>query len=565
MRSLTLLATLVACSAPSLSRAPDGHDSEPPLAEGDAAAETIPDAPDPSAEIFDLGLVRSIRLDLDDEDWADIRDDPWSKNWHQADFHWEGETVNRVAVRAFGSGSVRSGKPPLKISFDRLEDGQEWRGLDELKLDNSSQDYGFLNEAIATTALRRAGLPTARTGWATVQVNGAPVGFYVVMESIDDRYVERWYGSDEGHLYSTNEHYYGRGLKPLDDPLTWYEPQTSAGGDGQDLVELTQIIASGSDAELLEVLDLAQFTHVSVARSVLGSLDAFSADGNNFYLYDHQGRWKLLPWDFDVEMGYPWYFSTALAVDPTQPWTSSPWSADCVTGEDYADPVLLRSIAMGTDIDALVQELIADPLSWERLSADVVAAAELIRPYVWDDSLGYGSYFEIRQADLRLFLHSRLSRLAEGEVADCPEPEEGVLRATDLSPSGTVSWGTLDLDSTTTWGPGFIVAGEHHCTGVFAHAASTVTLQVPEGYGSLSGASGLQDWNRVSSCGDGATFHVLQDGVALWSSDTVMPYQQAMSFGPLEVEPGTVQLVTGVNADYSCDTTAWVDLELAPE
>ena len=529
-----------------------------------AGAEWIPDAPDPTDAIFDPHSVATIALTMEASAWADISGDPWAKNWHEASFEWQGEQVDGVAVRAFGAGSLVAGKPSLKLSFDRLTDGQLWRGLDELKLDNSSQDWGYLNERIGTEVIRGMGLPAARTGWATVTVNGAAVGFFVVMESIDDRYVERWYGHDDGPLYSTNEHYYGLGLNPTDDDmLTWYEPQTSFEGDGLDLEALVEVIATGSDEQLLEVLDLEQFMRVSVTRSVMGSLDAFSADGNNFYLFDDQGQWKLLPWDFDAELGYPYYFETALGVDPWQPWTSSPWSYNCVTYADYEDPVLKRALAMGMDPQAVIDEALEGPLDWETVNPKVREAADLIRDHVWDDYLGYGAYFECRQANLQLFLHTRLSNLAGRDVADCPDPDDGVLRVADLGPTGSVGWGNLLVDSSN-WGPGLMINGQHYCSGLFAHAPSTVSISVPDSYGTIRGAVGLQDWNRTTVCDNGATFEIHQAGQLLWSSELIQGYQDAVAFGPVAVQPGSVELIAGDNGNYSCDTTAWLDVELEP-
>ncbi len=568
---LAVLLALAACTPRGLPLAPpqdSGFEQQDSTPAGDdtAGSEWIPDAPDPTDTIFDPTAVATIALTMETESWADISEDPWAKNWHEASFEWQGERVDGVAVRAFGAGSLVAGKPSLKISFDRLNDGQLWRELDELKLDNSTQDWGFLNERIGTEVMRGMGLPAARTGWAQVSVNGDPVGFFIVMESIDDRYVERWFGHDDGPLYSTNEHYYGLGLNPTtDDMLTWYEPQTSYGGDGQDLAALIEVVANGSDEELAAVLDVEQFARVSVTRSVMGSLDAFSADGNNFYLFDDGGQWKLLPWDFDVELGYPYYFDTALGVDPWQPWLSSPWSYNCVTYAEYEDPVLKRAVAMGIDLQAVIDEAITGPLAWETVSEQVRSSAELIREHVHGDVLGYGPYFDCRWASLLLFLHTRLSDLAGRDVAECPEAAEGVLRSSDLEPTGTVGWGALTVDETGYWGPGLMINGTHHCTGLFAHAPSTVTITIPEGYGILNGAVGLQDWNRTTVCDNGAAFEIRQGGVSLWSSELVQGYQDAVPFGPIALQPGTAQLIATDNGSYSCDTTAWLDLELSPQ
>lgn len=284
---------------------------------------------------------------------------------------------------------------------------------------------------------------------------------------------------------------------------------------------------------------------------------SFSADGNNFYLFVDEGQVRIVPWDCDVDLGV-WYLPTALSVDPRQPWLTSPWRYNSKSYAAYTDPVLLWNLEQGRDPEALIEELLAGPLDWATMDAEVVEAVELIRDEVHADVFGVGSSFEVRAHAVRLFLHSRWSALAGQDVADCPESEG--LQVADLDPSGSVGWGSLMVDSNN-WGPGLMVAGEHQCTGLFAHAPSTVTLQIPEGHGELSGGAGMQDWTRAA-CGDGSVFSVWQGDKELWSSDTVLEYEPATTFGPLGVQPGEVVLRVEENSSYSCDTSAWVDLEL---
>lgn len=536
---------------------------DPGVERGPAATtvggEILPASQDPSDAVFDPTTIHDVALELAPADWASVRDHPGAKLWVRADFAWDGERVARIGVRAFGAGSLIAGKPSLKLSFDHEVRGQDWRGLDELKLDNASQDPGFLNEYLCTSAMRRAGIPAGRTGWARVTVNGAPAGFFVVLESIDDRFVQRWFGHDDGALYSMNGHHWGQGLNPMADPLTWYEPETAFGGDGHELAAAAAVVATGSPAEVEAAVDTAGFLRESVARSVMGSQDAFSADGNNFYLFDDHGRIRIVPWDFDVDLG-AWYPDTVLTVEPRHPWTTSPWSRNSLTGVPYTDPVLRRALDRGADVDALTAELLAGPFAWESMDAQAAAAIALIRDAVHADVLGRGAAFDQRAFDLRLWLHGRWSTLAGREVAYCPAAPTGVLRAADLAPTGTVGWGELLIDRSH-WGPGFTVAGAHHCTGVFAHAPSTVTITVPAGYGRLRGAVGLQDWRQ--RCGDGARFTISQSGVDLWTSPDLHNYDAAVAFGPLALAPGPATLTTSPLGEYSCDTAAWLDLELA--
>lgn len=511
--------------------------------------------PDDAEPVFDPTTIADITLTMDPADWDDIRTDPRAARWHEATFTWRGEQVDRVAVRAFGMGSVVVGKPSLKLSFDRVVDDRRWRGLETLKLDNSSQDPTFLNERLCTEVMRAAGVPAARTGYATVAVNGEHAGFFVVLESIDDPFLARWFGDDDGALYGTVQGAYGQGLMPLDEPLKYYDPQDKDTGDGADLARLARLVADGTDAELAAAIDLPGFFRHSVTRSVLGGHDSFSADGNNFYLYDDRGTWRIIPWDFDYDLATDGV-ATALSLDPRAPWATSRWAADSLTGEPYVDPLLVRALAMGADPDAVIAELLVGPLRWRELDAEVVATAALIRDAVIGDVLDHGPTFDRHVAELRMFLHARLSQFAGRDVADCPPAPAGTRRAAELAPQGAVGWGSLSIDGTS-WGPGFSVAGEHFCTGLFAHAPSAVTLQLPAGHDTLRGKAGLQDWDQA--CGDGVVFSIVQDGAVLWDSGLVRGYEPARGF-EVAVVPGEVVLTVDAAGDHTCDTAAWLDV-----
>lgn len=561
-RRLTGLAALLALPA-------CGDPGGPPAtlgADGTWAAmfrEPLPPEPPPdaAAPVFDPTTIARVRLVMAAEAWQDLRDDPEALRWHEATFYWQDERVARVGVRAFGNGSLIPGKPSLKLSFDRFVDDRRWRGLETLKFDNSKQDPTFLNEYVASGVLRAIGVPTNRTGWATVEVNGDPAGFFVVLESVDDPFLVRWFGDDDGALYSNVPRRFGQGLLPTDRPLDYFDPQDRDTGDGTDLIALAKIVASGSDAELAAAIDLPEFFRMSVTRSVLGAQDAFSADGKNFYLYDDRGRWRILPWDFDYDLSALGVLD-ALAVDLRAPWTTSRWAYNAITGAPYHDPLLVRTLALGADPDDVVAELLAGPLRWPAIDDRVTAAAALIRDAVLADPLGHGPTFDRHVAELRLFLHARLTQLAGREVADCPAAPPGVLRAADLAFSGTVGWGELEVDGTSTWGPGFINAGDHFCTGVFAHAPSRVTVDVPAGYGALTGRAGVLDWD--AGCTNGATFTIRQAGAILWHSGELRRYDPAVPFGPLQVAPGPLELRTDDLGQTDCDSTAWLDLALAP-
>jgi hypothetical protein len=547
---------LLACAAPDEDRAPLPQDSG-----RTDALEVVPDAPAPSDAVFDPLFVHRLDLTMSPHDWAVLRDNPWGADWVAADFALDGETLETIGVRPFGYGSRTAGKPPLKLSFDHLVAGQTFRELEQLKLDNSVQDGTFLHEQLGTTVLRRFGVPAHRVGNARVYVNGADAGLYVLLESVDDRYLQRWFGNDDGILYGTIQGAWGHGLTPFErSPLDYYNVQTVVPSDGEDLLGVADVIAHGTDEELDAALDGENFLRQTLARSTFGSWDSFSADGNNFYLYNDGGRFSILPWDLDYEFETPGVWN-ALQVDPRHPERTSPWSVDSLTGVPYVDPVLARQIASGADIDALLVELATGAMEWNRLDAEVVAAAATLGPYVANDPSGLAPGWPYRVADLRLLLHARLARTLGREVAACEATPAGVLGPGDLAASASVGWGAFETDGIPEyWGPGFNVGGEHHCTGWFAHAPSTITVEIPAGCHTLRAGAGIQIWNQV--CGDGAELSVVQAGATIWSSGAVAVYAPAVPTGELPISPGTLELRASPLGEYSCDTTVWVDVEV---
>ncbi len=540
---LTLLVACIADSEPPAStpRSPDDEAAD--------SGETLPGGGKPAHEsdaVFDTTVVHSIDFDMDPASWADIQYNYPAEVWWPADFRFDGELVANVAVRAFGAGSQVAGKTPIKVSFDRNVPGQEFRSLEQLKLDGSTQDAGFLNDPLAAWVVRELDLPAARMSWATVSINGEPWGFYIVMEPIDDVFLRRWFDEDAGPLYGTWDWRYGQGLNPITwgGPLDWYVPQTSAETDGSDIVAAMTAVATASDDELAEVVEIEPFQRISTTRAMMGAIDMFAADGNNFYLYNHNGRITMIPWDMDADLGYPGYFVNAVEMGLEEPWLWSHARANPVTGATYSDPLYARTLASGWDLAGWVDTVTAGPLDWEMVDAQVVAFAATIGDAACDDNYHACSSHQRRIADLRMFLHTRLSRIAGTEVADCPAP----------SPLVFDSAGVPVVPDITYWGPGFVVNGEHACRGVYAGGTNALATTVLAG--TLSGKVGLHDW--VQSCPGPVVFSISQGATALWQSEPIGDYVDAVFFS-VPVVAGVVTLSTTLQG--GCSAAVWMGVE----
>ena len=541
--SIMLVWFATACSPEMASDSTDPADS--------AAEETVEDAPggtenpDESDAIFDTSFVHRVDFTMDDAAWNDIQYNYPAEAWWPADFAFDGETVENVAVRAFGAGSQVAGKTPIKISFDGNVQGQEFHKLEQLKLDGSTQDAGFLNDPLAAWVLRNPDLPAARMSWATVFINGVQWGFYVVMEPIDDVFVRRWFDGEEGNLYGTWDWRYGQGLNTITwgGPLDWYVPQTKLETDGSDIVAAMTAVATGSGEQIDAAVEIEPIQRISTTRAMLGAIDMFAADGNNFYLYNHEGKITMIPWDMDADLGYPGYFTNAVEMGLEEPWLWSHARYNPVTGAVYSDPLYAWTVGNGWDVQGWAETAMAGPLGYETVDAQIVTFEAVIGEAACQDNYHACQSHQRRVADLRMFLHTRLSRIAGREVAECPAGSE-------LS---FMSAGTSVPADATYWGPGFVINGKHHCTGVYAGAPNTITTEVEAG--TFSGAIGQQDWNQA--CSGTANFIVSQSGSLLWQSGEIGPYEDTRTFS-VSVETGELSLSTTLTGN--CAAASWVDL-----
>jgi spore coat protein H len=236
-----------------------------------------------AARFFDGPMVQfDIRLTPEAE--QRLRESP--REYVRAEIGVDGRVYADVGVHIKGArGSLRDigGKPALTLNFDKFVDGQSFRGLDKIHLNNSVQDPSYLNEAVGSGLYRRAGLPTARTTHAKVRINGRDRGLYVIKEGYDTLFVKRHfpYGRGKrGNLYD------GGFLQDVTDEL-----EKDAGDGPNDRSDLSRL-AEAVEAPLGErhrrldqVLDVDRFLTFVAGQILTDDWDGYPRKSNNYRLY----------------------------------------------------------------------------------------------------------------------------------------------------------------------------------------------------------------------------------------------------------------------------------------
>ena len=95
-------------------------------------------------------------------------------------------------------------KPALTLSFDKFTPGQRFYGLRKVYLNNSVEDPTYLNEALGSELFRAAGVPAPRVGLAKVELNGRPLGLYVLKEGFAEEFLALYFRDPKGNLYDND-------------------------------------------------------------------------------------------------------------------------------------------------------------------------------------------------------------------------------------------------------------------------------------------------------------------------------------------------------------------------
>jgi spore coat protein H len=361
--------------------------SDPPPFEEATAAQ---DGDDLDGWIFDDATIHTVDIDIDGAAIAAVEADPDTPV--RASMRFDGIRVPDIGVKLRGKiGSFRrfSGKPKLELDVNTFAPGRTFYGLKELLLNNEVVDCGYLKEPLAYATFRALGLPALRTSWATVRVNGAEYGLYVLLESPDDRFLARTFPDAGGNLYD-GKYIYDRATGAytlLDfasgqDRLFQLEEGTDV--DWADIREVSTRmgLTRGTPSfyeQVGELVDMPAFHAHLAAEQLVGHNDGYALNQNNYRFYfdpGREGRMVFVAWDFDY--GYledAWWGMSWM--NPRAALASQCWNdATCRAAQRDAVDAATRTL----DTAALLAKLDA----WDALTRDLAAADPRRECGAWD-------------------------------------------------------------------------------------------------------------------------------------------------------------------------------------
>ena len=159
---------------------------------------------DDASSLFDGSIVPEYKITLSAKSIESLKKEP--KIFAKATFESGDTKLENVGLRLKGFiGSFRpfdgQNKNGFTVKFNAFKNGQRFKGLKKLQLNNAAQDSTYNRERLGYALFREAGLPAPRVGHATVSVNGDPFGLYVQVEASTEDFLARWFEDSKGDLY----------------------------------------------------------------------------------------------------------------------------------------------------------------------------------------------------------------------------------------------------------------------------------------------------------------------------------------------------------------------------
>lgn len=263
--------------------------------------------------IFQDDTVNEINIEIDEADWQDMLENPLEEEYHKANVTINGETVGNVAIRTKGNTSLTSvansdsDRYSFKLDFDYYDNNGNYYGLKKLCLNNNYSDNSSMREYISYKIMGELGLDVPECAYSHITVNGEEWGLYLAVEPVDEVFLAEHFADATGDLYKPE----GMGGPGAD--LVYNGDDISAytglnlktnlnSSDGKEILALMQALEDGEGLE--KVLDVEKALKYIAANVALANFDSYlGMTTHNFYLYEENGRFTIIPWDMNLAFG----------------------------------------------------------------------------------------------------------------------------------------------------------------------------------------------------------------------------------------------------------------------
>ena len=275
-------------------------------------------------QVFVDSLVPRVDILISPDSLAAIYADVWSDKEYLATFIFDNQVVRdtmyNVGFRLRGNTSRNAAKKSFRVSFNSFVTGRKYHGLEKMNLNGEHNDPCVIRAKIGWDMLRKVALPAPRSNHVEVYINNTYYGLYINVEHIDENFIKKRFGDNDGNmykcLYPADLAYLGQNpdlYKFVDNGRRAYEQTINEDIDDYsdfshfiDVLNNTQ--STNFACELEKVFNVNDYLEYMAFDVLDGNWDGSIYNKNNFYLYHNlkTGQFEYLPYDIDNTLGIDW-------------------------------------------------------------------------------------------------------------------------------------------------------------------------------------------------------------------------------------------------------------------
>jgi spore coat protein CotH len=389
--------------------------------------------------LFSSDRVVKVYIVMNQSDWKSLISNSFDEKYRQADLWYGSTVVYDIAVRAKGNYKTVAEVYPdsircsLKADLNLLNAEQNLDGVKKLNFNNNWGDPSFIREVLGYELFRQMDVPAPRAAFIDLWVNEIHLGLYTMVEQVDKIFIQNNFSYTNGNLYKPE--------KPAGN-LAWTKAdlegdETGSSGDinigGGSLDDIINVVngndssntdSDAADASLIEqmglktnenksdhsllfslldilnnepddtfpikigqVLDVDEVLRFLAVSSVLVHLDNYIGSGENYYLYDNNGKFVIIPWDLNLSFG-------TYRIDLAMEQVIDFYIDEPTCGAISAKPLVNRLLSNSTYLEkyhSYIQNLLDGGFDVDTMNARIDELVGIIHSYVEDDDTRFYS------------------------------------------------------------------------------------------------------------------------------------------------------------------------------
>ncbi|NBC09736.1 MAG: hypothetical protein GVY26_21295 [Bacteroidetes bacterium] len=278
---------------------------------------------------YEVDKIQEIKIKFDQDNWRYLLD---SLRFNGdglliGSVEINGRKFNDIGVRYRESRSFQPGnkRNSMYIKLNFIDKEQNYQGHRSIKLSSALRDPSMVREVFGYEIARRY-MPAPQANYARILVNGEYYGLFVNVENIDDAFLDKHFGGNEGTFIRCAPNLVDSepsgckadvyGSLQFDESAKCYlhnfQLLSESGWD--DLIELAYLLNQKPD-EVERVLNIDRTLWMLAFNNVLVNLSSYTGRySENYYLYKGK-EGKFTPILYDLNLCFGSYKNTGVGSD----------------------------------------------------------------------------------------------------------------------------------------------------------------------------------------------------------------------------------------------------------